>query len=57
MSLRLVRTGLEVTVLLAGLALGGWGLFGIGTVLFALCIGPLTQAFLPWMLVALDSDA
>jgi uncharacterized membrane protein YczE len=57
LSLRLVRTGLEVTVLLAGLALGGWGLFGIGTVLFALCIGPLTQAFLPWMLVALDSDA
>jgi len=57
LSLRLVRTGLEVTVLLAGLALGGWGLFGIGTVLFALCIGPLTQAFLPWMLVTLDSDA
>jgi uncharacterized membrane protein YczE len=56
MSLRLVRTGLEVTVLLAGLALGGLGLFGIGTVLFALCIGPLTQAFLPWVLVTLGTD-
>ncbi|MDR6641130.1 putative membrane protein YczE [Luteibacter sp. 1214] len=53
LSLRLVRTGLEVTVLFAGLLLGGVGLFGIGTVLFALCIGPLTQAMLPWALVPL----
>jgi uncharacterized membrane protein YczE len=44
-SLRLVRTGLEVTVVLIGLALGG-GL-GVGTVLFALAIGPLTQLWLP----------
>src|SRR3546814_19191031 len=51
LSLRLVRTGLEVTVLLAGLLLGGLGLLGIGTVLFSLCIGPLTQAFLPWTLI------
>jgi uncharacterized membrane protein YczE len=57
LSLRLVRTGLEITVLLAGLALGGLELFGIGTVLFALLIGPLTQAFLPWMLVPLDDGA
>lgn len=54
LSLRLVRTGLEVTVLLVGLLLGGPGVFGIGTVLFALCIGPLTQALLPWMLIRLD---
>ncbi|MDQ8047459.1 hypothetical protein [Luteibacter sp.] len=53
LSLRLVRTGLEVTVLFAGLLLGGVGLFGIGTVLFALCIGALTQAMLPWALVPL----
>ncbi|WP_417277081.1 YczE/YyaS/YitT family protein [Castellaniella sp.] len=56
-SLQLVRTSLELTVLLAGLSLGGFGLFGIGTVLFALCIGPLTQAFLPWTLVAVEADA
>ena len=42
--LRLVRTGIEVTVLGAGWLLGG---LGIGTVLYALAIGPLAQAFLP----------
>jgi uncharacterized membrane protein YczE len=55
-SLRLVRTVLEVTVLLVGLLLGGVGLFGIGTVLFALCIGPLTQAMLPWVMVRLEQN-
>ncbi|PRY43343.1 YczE/YyaS/YitT family protein [Umezawaea tangerina] len=44
-SLRLVRTVIEVTVLLGGWLLGGT--LGIGTVLYALAIGPLTQAFLP----------
>ncbi|MCW2494662.1 MAG: hypothetical protein JWQ77_586 [Jatrophihabitans sp.] len=44
-SIRLVRTGLEVTVLLTGWLLGGS--VGIGTVLFAVVIGPLTQVFLP----------
>jgi uncharacterized membrane protein YczE len=44
-SIRLVRTGIEVTVVLVGLALGG--VLGIGTVAYALLIGPLTQAFLP----------
>ena len=43
--LRLVRTGIEVTVLGAGWLLGGT--VGIGTVLYALAIGPLAQAFLP----------
>ena len=55
LSLRLVRTGLEIAVLTIGLTLGGFGLFGVGTVLFALCIGPLTQALLPWVLIPLDA--
>ena len=50
-SLRLVRTGLEVTVVLIGLALGG--VLGAGTVLYALAIGPLAQLMLPWCLVRL----
>lgn len=48
-SIRLVRTGIEVTVLGAGWLLGGT--VGIGTMLYALAIGPLTQAFLPWFTV------
>ncbi len=44
-SIRLVRTGLEVTVLAAGWLLGGT--VGIGTLLFALAIGPLAQLFMP----------
>ncbi|MFF6956850.1 YitT family protein [Streptomyces sp. NPDC008317] len=43
-SVRLVRTGIEVTVLAAGFALGGG--VGVGTVLYALAIGPLAQFFL-----------
>jgi uncharacterized membrane protein YczE len=45
LSLRLVRTTVEVLVLISGWLLGGT--IGIGTVLYALSIGPLTQAFLP----------
>jgi uncharacterized membrane protein YczE len=44
-SVRLVRTGIEVTVVAVGFLLGGT--VGIGTVLYALAIGPLTQALLP----------
>jgi uncharacterized membrane protein YczE len=44
-SLRLVRTVVEVTVLAIGWLLGGT--IGVGTVLYAVAIGPLTQAFLP----------
>jgi uncharacterized membrane protein YczE len=44
-SLRLVRTTLEVSVVVVGLLLGG--ALGIGTVLYALAIGPLTQWMLP----------
>ncbi|MBT2406583.1 MULTISPECIES: YitT family protein [unclassified Streptomyces] len=43
-SLRLVRTGIELTVLAAGFLLGGT--VGIGTVAYALAIGPLSQLFL-----------
>ena len=49
LSIRLVRTGLEIAVVLVGLALGG--VLGIGTVLFALAIGPLTQLMLPAWIV------
>ncbi len=48
-SIRLVRTGIELTVLAVGWLLGGT--VGIGTVAYALAIGPLTQAFLPWLTV------
>ena len=51
-SLRLVRTGLEIAVVLVGLLLGG--VAGLGTVLYALGIGPLTQLMLPWCTVSLD---
>jgi uncharacterized membrane protein YczE len=44
-SVRLVRTGIEVTVLLVGWLLGGT--VGLGTVVFAAAIGPLAQLFLP----------
>jgi uncharacterized membrane protein YczE len=44
-SIRVVRTGIELTVLTAGWLLGGT--LGVGTVVYALAIGPLTQAFLP----------
>ena len=55
LSLRLVRTLLEVAVVLVGLLLGG--VLGVGTVVYALAIGPLTQLFLPWCLVDIDTPA
>jgi uncharacterized membrane protein YczE len=44
-SIRLTRTVMEIAVLAAGWALGGT--FGLGTVVFALLIGPLVHFFLP----------
>src|ERR1044072_4487574 len=44
-SVRVIRTGIEVVVLGTGWLLGGT--VGVGTVVYALTIGPLTQAFLP----------
>lgn len=43
-SIRLVRTGIELVALAVGFALGGN--VGIGTVLFALTVGPNTQFWL-----------
>jgi len=45
-SVRSVRTAIELTVLLAGWLMGGT--FGVGTVLYALAIGPMIQLCLPW---------
>ena len=45
LSIRLVRTGIELTVLLIGFLLGGT--VGFGTLAYALAIGPLAQLFLP----------
>lgn len=42
-SIRVVRTGIEVAVLATGWALGGT--VGIGTVVYALAIGPLAHVF------------
>ncbi|MEV0155002.1 hypothetical protein AB0H57_14820 [Micromonospora sp. NPDC050686] len=49
-SIRLVRTIIEVTVLILGWLLGGT--VGLGTVAYAVSIGPLTQLFLPPFTVA-----
>lgn len=48
-SIRVVRTGLEVTVLAVGFLLGGT--VGVGTLLYALSIGPLVHLFLPRLTV------
>jgi uncharacterized membrane protein YczE len=44
-SIRVVRTSLEVTVLVTGWLLGGT--VGVGTVVYALSIGPLAHVFIP----------
>ncbi len=44
-SIRIVRTGLEVTVLAVGWLLGGT--VGVGTLVYALSIGPLAHVFIP----------
>ncbi len=46
-SIRLARTLIELTALAIGIALGGTA--GIGTLVFALGIGPLAQIFLPML--------
>lgn len=45
-SVRAIRTAIEVSVLLIGWLLGGT--VGVGTVVYALAIGPLIQLCLPW---------
>jgi uncharacterized membrane protein YczE len=44
-SMRVVRTSIEATVLVAGFLLGGT--VGVGTVLYALAIGPITHQTIP----------
>jgi uncharacterized membrane protein YczE len=45
-SIRVVRTGIEITVLATGWLLGGT--VGVGTVLYAVSIGPLAHVFVPF---------
>jgi uncharacterized membrane protein YczE len=52
LSIRLVRTGMEVAVVAIGWLLGG--VVGIGTVLYAVAIGPLVQVMLPRCIVELS---
>jgi uncharacterized membrane protein YczE len=51
LSIRLVRTVQEITVVVVGFALGGS--VGMGTVVYALSIGPLVQHLLPRLVVRL----
>ena len=48
-SVRLVRTTIELTVLAVGWLIGGT--VGVGTVLYALTIGPLVQLTLGWFTI------
>ncbi|MFI5661725.1 YitT family protein [Streptomyces sp. NPDC051684] len=48
-SIRLMRTVIEITVVASGFLLGGT--IGVGTVLYALAIGPLAQFFLRFFAV------
>jgi uncharacterized membrane protein YczE len=50
-SIQLVRTSLEVGVVVVGTVLGGT--LGLGTVVYAVAIGPLVQRMLPWAIVEL----
>ncbi|MEV6962179.1 hypothetical protein AB0M97_23910 [Streptomyces sp. NPDC051207] len=53
-SIRLMRTAVEVAVVVTGFALGGT--VGAGTLLYAVSIGPLAQLFLRVFAVAPASD-
>lgn len=55
LSIRLVRTSLELSVLVVGFLMGGP--VGLGTVVYALAIGPLVQFFLPLCIVRLDQGS
>ncbi|MBD3782775.1 MAG: hypothetical protein IE926_07430 [Micrococcales bacterium] len=54
-SIRLVRTSIEVTVVVLGWTLGG--VVGLGTLVYALLIGPVVQLFLPMLTVRLGPPA
>jgi uncharacterized membrane protein YczE len=55
LSLRAVRTGIELTVLVLGAVLGGT--VGVGTVVYALAIGPLAHVFVPALTVRVPAPA
>ena len=55
LSIRLVRTSIEVLVLGVGFLLGGT--IGLGTVAYALAIGPLAQLFIPAFTVRTNRSA
>ncbi|GAB3667520.1 membrane protein [Zhihengliuella somnathii] len=52
LSVRLIRTLMEITALGAGWLLGG--VVGVGTAVFALSIGPLTQFFFRYAVVDIE---
>jgi uncharacterized membrane protein YczE len=54
-SVRLVRTLIELSVLVVGFLLGGT--VGVGTVLYAVAIGPIAHVLLPLLTVAPRSGA
>jgi uncharacterized membrane protein YczE len=54
-SIRLVRTGIEVSVVLIGFLLGGT--LGVGTIVYALAIGPLVHVTLPLFTVRVTPPA
>lgn len=54
-SIRLIRTGIEIAVVTTGFALGGT--IGVGTLLYAVSIGPLAQLFLRVFDVPSASDS
>jgi uncharacterized membrane protein YczE len=52
-SIRVVRTCIEVTVLVTGWILGGT--VGLGTVLYALCIGPIAHVTIPLLAIRVSA--
>jgi len=54
-SIQRVRTGIEIVVLTMGVLLGGTA--GVGTLLFALCVGPITQFFMRYLVLRLEAPA
>jgi uncharacterized membrane protein YczE len=52
-SIQRVRTGIEIVVLAMGMMLGGTA--GLGTVVFALCVGPITQLFMRYLVLRLET--
>ncbi|MEV2217744.1 hypothetical protein AB0H86_41020 [Streptomyces sp. NPDC050997] len=54
-SIRLMRTGVEVAVVVTGFLLGGT--IGVGTLLYAVSIGPLAQLFLRVFAVPSESGS